>query len=242
MTEYGDKIDISVVVPAFNEELCIEETLRSINFFLKNTEENYEIIVVDDCSYDHTSDILIRMEGEGFSVVIIKNEENRGKGFSVRRGCLAARGRVVGFMDADSSVVADEIKRFVSVIKTGDFDLAIASRKEKESRILKSQAWYREKMGAAGNGLIRSFLKIDIKDTQCGFKFFSCRFVEDIFPKLIVDRWLFDAEILKAAEKYKYNIKVLSVDWTHVDGSSVRLGSYLGALRDILKIRKRWLS
>ncbi|MDD3190386.1 MAG: glycosyltransferase family 2 protein [Candidatus Pacebacteria bacterium] len=242
MGEYKDKIGVSVVVPAFNEEACIEKTLRSIGSFLKSSEEGYEIIVVDDCSYDGTSDILGKMEGEGFPVVIIKNEENRGKGFSVRRGCLAARGKVVGFMDADSSVVAEEIEKFVSVIKSGEFDLTIASRKEEESRILKSQAWYREKLGAAGNGLVRSLLKIDIKDTQCGFKFFSCRFVEDIFPQLSVDRWLFDVEILKAAEKYKYGIKVLPVDWTHIDGSSVNLGSYLGALRDVLKIRKKWLS
>ena len=146
---------------------------------------------------------------------------NRGKGFAVRQGVLAAVGRDILFSDADLSTPIEEIENLLPPIACGDCDIAIASRALPESNLAVHQPWYREWMGRQFNSVVQSVIKTDIRDTQCGFKAFRGEVAKRIFSVALIDGFGFDPEILYLARRFEYRVREIPVTWRHREDSRV---------------------
>lgn len=229
-------IYLSIVIPAFNEEKLIKETLLEASDFLSRQNYSYEIIVVDDGSVDKTSAILDGLKAAVKNLTIIRNKKNFGKGYSVRRGMLAAKGRFRLFMDADNSTGIDQVKNFFPFLEEG-YQIVIGDRSLRESVILKNQPVYKQILGNIGNIFVKVLTVSGINDTQCGFKCFSDRFVEKVFPGLVINRWGFDMEILAIADKFGYIIKTVPIVWRNGWKSNVHLKDYFFTLLELFKIK-----
>jgi len=232
------KIRLSVVIPAFNEELRLPETLRQVGVFLSSTPFDSEVIVVDDGSTDATSHV-VRACTDVKSLRLISHPDgaNHGKGAAVRRGVLEARGDFRIFMDADNSTTLDQIAGFWPWFDQG-YDLVIGSRKKQGARIEVHQAWYKEMAGRCGNWIIRRFAVPGIEDTQAGFKMFTSRAAEAVFPRQTIDRWGYDFELLAIAGQLGYRVREVPIVWANAPGSKVRMGSYLEVLHEVLRVRR----
>ncbi len=230
------KIYLSVIIPAYNEERRIKNTLLEIDEFLTTQNYNYEIIVVNDGSRDGTVELVKNLQKSVKKLKIISNQKNYGKGHAIRQGLLKASGEFRLFTDADNATSIEQIQNFLPFFQKG-FEIVIGSRNLQNSRIKKHQPLYREILGNLGNFLIQILVISGIKDTQCGFKCFSAKLVKDIFPKLKINRWGFDIEILILAKKKGYKIKAVPVIWTNDINSKVALSAYLGTLKELLQIK-----
>lgn len=238
-TEEGESRPlVSIVIPAYNEESHIGATIRTIDEYASRKPWRLEVIVVDDGSDDKTVGEAERSaEMAEAPVRLLRNRVNRGKGYSVRRGMLAARGDFVLFSDADLSTPIYELDRFLQEA-CGGYDVVIGSRALRNSRIELHQPLYRELMGKAFNLTLRSLGLSHFRDTQCGFKLFSRRAVEMIFPLAKIDRFAFDVEILLIAQRLGLEIKELPVHWRDSLPSRVSLcQDSLQMLFDALKVR-----
>ena len=164
-------IFLSVIIPAYNEEMRITGTLQKILAYLCTKEYLWEIIVVDDGSIDKTSEAAkgIRKDER---LTVMRNPVNRGKGYSVKKGVLASRGDVILFSDADLSTPIEELDKMLPWFKIG-YDVVIGSRALPDSMVEVYQPWYRQAMGKIFNVLVRTFVLKGFKDTQCGFKCFT---------------------------------------------------------------------
>lgn len=229
-------IYLSVIIPAYNEEGLIKDTIIEVDNFLSKQNYNYEIIIIDDGSADKTFSIVKKLAASFRNLKIIKNYNNFGKGYSVRRGMLLAKGKKRLFMDADSSTSIDQVNNFIP-FSDNSYDLVIGDRGLRESKITKHQAFYKEMLGNIGNVLIKALIISDISDTQCGFKLFSDKFVEKFFPKLKINRWGFDIEILAVANKFGYKIKTAPIVWKNRGKSNVHLKDYFFTLLELFKIK-----
>lgn len=223
-------MQISVVIPAYNEAKTIGATLDEVKGFLQNRFEDFEIIVVDDKSQDSTLEIVRTFDG----VKVIRNLKNHGKGYTVAKGVMAARGEWILFMDADNSTKISELDNFLKHIN--DYKIIIASRALPESDVAVSQNFVKEFLGKAGNFLIRSLLCIKVKDTQCGYKLFhnTSKF---IFDKITIEDWGFDFELIFLAKKYKFKVKELPITWVNNFDSKVKWYIYFKAILQVFKVR-----
>jgi dolichyl-phosphate beta-glucosyltransferase len=236
-----EKPKLSVIVPAFKEEKRIAKTMeRFKKYFEKERKEKYpyEIVVVIDGSPDDTFGVVKRYENQ-LPLRIINYKENRGKGYAVRQGMLEAYGEIRLFADADNATDISQVEKVLEGFKEG-YQVVIASRKFKGAKIQEKQSLLRSSLGSLGNLVIQVLAVWGVKDTQCGFKAFSKEVVEKIFPKLLVDRWGFDVEILAVARKYGYKIKQVGVAWVNVEGGTVGPSAFVTTLWEVLKIRL-WL-
>jgi dolichyl-phosphate beta-glucosyltransferase len=228
---------LSVVVPAYNEQDCIAETLEKILSFLAAKPFDYEIIVVDDGSTDRTSDIVTKLRASIPKMNLLKNDKNRGKGAAVRRGVLSANGDFVLFLDADFSTPIEEFDKFQPHLENGAH-VVIGSRRERDSAILVRQPWYRVYMGHTFSILARVLLAPPIHDFTCGFKCLEASAAKKIFGKQSLDDWSFDAEILHIAYKKKFQIMQVPVSWENHPDSKVKIiESTIKAFWGIIKIR-----
>jgi len=225
------------VIPAYNEEGYIADTIKRVHRFLEKNFKTYEIIVVDDGSVDKTRDIVSKLCHKLKNLKLLKNAENRGKGESVKKGVMQAASEYILFSDADLSTPIEEAGKFLDYAKNGA-KIIIGSRAVKGANILKKQGFFRQNMGKAFNLLVRIFLFKGIKDTQCGFKCFAREAARDIFKLQKARGFCFDAEILYIAKKKGYGIKEVPVTWTNRQDSRVTLirGSF-SMLMDIFRIR-----
>jgi len=222
------------VIPAYNEASVIQATIADVKKYLDLRGMIYEVIVVDDGSTDGTASIVRAMPG----VTFIANEANRGKGYSVKRGVLAASGDLILFMDADNSTKIKELDRILHEIESND--IVIGSRALANSQITVRQNIAKVSLGRLGNALIRLVLGLPFKDTQCGFKLFR-RKVQDIFRVMTLDRWGFDFELLFLASQKGYKIHESPVVWENNFDSKVRASSYFSTFFDMIKVRIRYL-
>jgi dolichyl-phosphate beta-glucosyltransferase len=225
---------VSVVIPAYNEAERLPPTLASVRRFLEDWGRPYEIVVVDDGSFDATAE-RARQAGGPFATVLA-NGRNRGKGHSVRRGMLAATGEVRLMCDADLSTPIEELPRLLSRLDDGH-DVAIGSRALPDSRVEVRQPFYRESLGRLFNGLVRFLLLSGLHDTQCGFKLFTARAARLSFEPARLDGFSFDVETLFIARRRGFKIAEVAVTWRN-DAAS-RVGMARGALAffDLLRIR-----
>ena len=227
-------MQISLIIPAFNEEEVIQDTLVEVLDFLKNNFQSFEIIVVDDASSDNTR-MLVQKFPE---IVLLRNLKNHGKGYSVAKGMRQAQGELLIFMDADNSTRIAELKTFLQFIPR--YQVLIGSRAIAQAQVLARQALWKVFLGRLGNYLIQLFLLPGIKDTQCGFKLFTkdCKF---IFEKLSIEDWGFDFELLFLLKKHKFKIKELPVAWKNNLDSKVKVSTYFKTLFQVIKVRLNYL-
>ncbi len=211
---------LSVVIPAYNEEQRIGETLEKISYFLDTVFKDYEIIVVDDCSEDKTRKIVLEHQKKDKNIRLLLNAKNKGKGYSVKKGVLNAKYDLILFSDADLATPIEEIAKFMHFMKLG-YDVVIASRNMKKSNIVIKQPIYRQMLGKSFPLLVNFVLLPGIKDTQCGFKLFKKSAAKKIFSRTTLDGFAFDVEILYLARKYKLKVKELPVTWIDKKGSKV---------------------
>lgn len=229
---------LSVVIPALNEEQRLESSLPRIVGYLSEHEGPLEVIVVDDGSTDRTSEVAEAKLG-GVSHQVVRNEPNRGKGYSVKRGMLLGRGEYLLFSDADLSTPIEQVEKLLAALK-GGADIAIGSRALAESCIELHQPWLRERLGKCFNVFVRMFIMGGIRDTQCGFKCFRHECVEPIFSRQTVERWGFDVELLLLARKLGYKVAEVPVHWIDSRETKVRTGfDGLGMVLDALRIKWR---
>ncbi|OGC32364.1 hypothetical protein A2311_01325 [candidate division WOR-1 bacterium RIFOXYB2_FULL_48_7] len=200
---------LSVIIPAYNEAKRLPSTLASVIGYLQATRQEHEIIVVDDGSRDTTAAVARSFPG----VKVITYQPNRGKGFAVKQGMLAATGDLRLFMDADNSTRLDEIAGFLPFVQAAD--IIIGSRAIKGAKIAHHQPFYREWLGRGYNWLVQRLFLPGIQDTQCGFKLFSRRAAEQVFSQQKLEDFSFDLEILLCAKQLGYKIKELPIAWAN---------------------------
>lgn len=233
-------IDLSVIVPAYNEATRLPKTLRRLHEYLAGSSLTYEIIVALDGPADATVDVLGHLFKEIDRLRIIDRRVNRGKGFTVREGMLAARGRIRLFTDADNSTDIAHFDKMKPMFDQG-CDVVIASRNAADAPgavQVVSQAWYKRAIGRLGNRIVQIAAVPGIWDTQCGFKAFRAEAAERIFSQTTIDRWGFDIEALALAQRLKYKIGIIPARWLNDDRSHVRMSDYLHVLGDTLTVRR----
>lgn len=223
MRNKEDSIDISIVIPAYNEAERLPAFLERIISYCKDSEKVYEIIVVDDGSRYPLSEAVQSCKSKLPNIDVIRLHKNRGKGYAVKRGLLKSRGEICLFLDADGSVEPYEIERNLHYITDGGFDIFVGSRVLKDKSQKLKVKWHRKILGTFFNYFVQSFLFNNIKDTQCGFKMFKKEVVKPLFSRSYIRGFGFDVEILYLAFKMGYKIKEGPVSWRHVNGSKVKL-------------------
>lgn len=228
-------MNLSVVIPAWNEEKRLAPTLPLIIQYLEKNFENYEILIIDDGSKDSTSEIAQKYKDK--KVRLIQNPKNMGKGFSVKLGMINAKYDPILFTDSDLATPIEETQKFIEVIQEG-YDVVIASRNLEGANITVEQPKYRQVLGKAFPMIIKNTILQDVKDTQCGFKMFKKTAARKIFPRQTIKRWAFDVEILFIAKQLGYKIKEVPVTWT--DKGDSRLSPIKDSLRmlnEVIKIK-----
>jgi len=234
---------LSVIIPAYNEEKRITKTLEDIDKYLSKQQYDYEIIVASDGSKDKTAELVKNLMPGIKNLKLIDNKENHGKGYVVRQGLMSAKGDFRLFTDADNSTSIDQIEKIWPEVKNG-YDIIIGSRDIKGAVLDPPQPWIRNIILGEGFKLFRKIVigLWRVEDTQCGFKFFTKKAVENIMPKCKIDRFAFDPEILVIGQKMGYKIKEIPVLWKNDLDSKVKIGSMVKMALDLFVIRKNLIT
>ncbi|MGA8207784.1 MAG: dolichyl-phosphate beta-glucosyltransferase [Candidatus Dormiibacterota bacterium] len=231
-------VELSLVVPAFNEESRLPPSLALIRGQLDEAERSYQVIVVDDGSRDRTSDLVEQAKLTWPQLQLIVFASNQGKGAAVRAGMLAATGRLRLFSDADLSTPLSEMSKLEAAISEGA-GIAIGSRALPGSRVELHQPRHRELMGKTYNQLLRRLLLPGVHDSQCGFKMFTAAAAVSCFTPLETPGFGFDAEVLLRARRSGIAIAEIPVVWRNSIGtrvSSLRDGGQM--LADVVRLRR----
>jgi glycosyltransferase involved in cell wall biosynthesis len=214
---------ISIVIPAYEEEERLSDPLRQIFMFLERAKLSAEVLVVDDGSRDKTSETAEKICAEFPAIVsqVVRYEQNRGKGYAVKTGLLAAKAEIAVFSDADLSTPIEELYKLVKPIESGECDVAFGSRALDRSLIGTHQPWRREQGGKVMNLIIRTMSGLKFFDTQCGFKAFNMKKFRPLLDVMTIDRFGFDVEFLFVAQYHGLRLKEIPVRWDNVEGSKV---------------------
>ncbi len=217
------KPDVSIVIPAYNESERLGEPLKTILEFVSTNVLNAEVIIVDDGSSDDTAKVAEHVFSAMPAVQsnVIRYEKNRGKGFAVKTGLLAATADVALFSDADLSTPITEMSKLVDPILSGEYDVTFGSRALDRSLIGNHQPWRREQGGRVMNMIIKTMSGLPFTDTQCGFKAFNLVKFRPLLELMKIDRFGFDVEFLFVANYHKLRLKEIAVRWNDVEGSKV---------------------
>jgi glycosyltransferase involved in cell wall biosynthesis len=233
-------IELSIVIPAYNEERRLPNALRRIREFLEKRAIPAEVIVVDDGSADGTPDVVAATRQSLPNLRLVSNGRNFGKGYSVRHGMIEARGRVVLFTDADLSAPMEEADKLLAALANAD--VAIGSRAMDRSLIEVHESRLRELAGIIFNLLVRVVTGLRFVDTQCGFKAFVRAPSQIVFEQQRIERFGFDPEILFLAKRHGLRTVEIPVRWSHDPQTKLHL--YRDSLRmfdELLMIRWNWL-
>jgi len=224
---------LSIVIPAHNEQKRLPGTLEEIFRFLEQQSFTTEVIVVENGSADNTHQIAVQFAKQHKNLSVLQSE--KGKGAAVQRGMLAAKGDYRFMCDADLSMPANEITKFIPPTLQ-DFDIAIASR-EAKGAVRYDEPSYRHLGGRGINFIIQTLILPGLNDTQCGFKCFQAEVAEDIFSRQTLHGWSFDIELLYIARRHGYHIVEIPIHWHHFSDSKVSaLRDAFGMIRDIFRI------
>ena len=233
----------SIVIPAYNESKRLGPTLDKILAFVAAQKWETRIFVVNDGSKDDTAELVNSYSKNHPHVLLLQNPGNRGKGYSVKHGMLHASGDIVLMTDADLSSPIEDCTRLFRTIESGICDVAIGSRWIDPSLQTIRQPWFRQIGGRGLNLLIRAILGLGFKDTQCGFKAFSSRAAETLFPLQHVDRWGFDPELLFLAERLGFVTEEVGVHCANDERTKLRpFRDAFAILQDTVQVRRNALA
>ena len=229
--------NISLVIPAYNEAKRFPDHLPEAADYLNARFEDYEVIVVDDGSQDDTAEVARSFDDRFKSLIVLRNPENRGKGYSVRRGVQAARFDYVLMSDADFSTPIQDLERLERV--AGPDKLVVGSRAVRESDITRHQPFYRETMGKVFNVIVQGLVIRGIKDTQCGFKLISPMVKKRVIPLMQVNGFAFDVEMILLSRAAGIDVIEVGVRWHNDERTKVRtIQDSLGMITEIIRIRR----
>ncbi|MFC1678440.1 dolichyl-phosphate beta-glucosyltransferase [Patescibacteria group bacterium] len=235
---------LSIIVPAYNEEKNLDTTIKSFFSYLEKQDYDYEIIIINDGSVDKTKLVAQNLIKNSGAVRLINNEANQGKGAAVRRGVQAAEGDYQLFIDADNATSLDHLDKVWPYFEKG-YDIVIGSRSHRDvsgaRQKIKQPLWKRT-LGNVGNYCIQLLGIWGIWDTQCGFKIFSRAAAEIIIPKMTINRWAFDVEMLVIARIHNLKIAVIPIVWNNSSMSRVGMKGYIVALKELLAIKRNLLT
>src|SRR6266513_4273434 len=214
---------LSIVVPAYNEAARLGATLRTILAYLDEMKAKTELIVVDDGSEDDTAAIAEASFADfsNLSTRVIRYETNRGKGYAVRTGLLAAGANIALFSDADLSTPITETPKLIDPIRLNECDLTFGSRALDRRLIGVHQPWRREQGGRVFNLIVRVATGLPFWDTQCGFKAFRMNVCRPLIEAAKIDRFGFDVELIYLAHLAQVRLREIPVRWDHNPGSKV---------------------
>jgi dolichyl-phosphate beta-glucosyltransferase len=217
------KPDISIVVPAFDEDERLGVSIERILAYVRENNLAAELVVVDDGSSDQTAETARECASKypECSTTVIRYEENRGKGFAVKTGLLNAEADIAIFSDADLSTPIEELPKLIDPIRSGQYDVTLGSRALDRSLIGERQPWRREQGGRVINFVIRKMTGLDFADTQCGFKAFNMVKFRPLLDLMTIDRFGFDVEFLYVAKYHGLKLAEIPVRWNDVAGSKV---------------------
>lgn len=227
---------LSVVIPAYNENLRIRATLEQVSQFLRQQPYRWEILVVDDGSRDDTAKQVEAMAGKIPQLRLVRHPTNRGKGAAIRTGLKKAQGEAVLFCDADGATPIEDLHRLLPHLS--EASIVAGSRRLPGSSIIIQQQWIRRWMSTTYQWLCRLLLVPEVSDVTCGFKLLSREAAQCCASRMRINRWSFDAEILTIAKLHHVVFLEIPVRWSHQKKTKVRLlRDVLGSFRELLQIR-----
>jgi len=230
------EIDLSVVIPAFNEASRLGDSLEQLLPYLERRKKPFEVLVVDDGSADATSEVAAQYAHRG--VWVLELSRNRGKGAALRHGVVASSGREVLLCDADMSTPIEELERLEPLLQ--EARLVLGSRDVAGARVELHQPWHRELMGKVFNLFIRALGFGQFRDTQCGFKLMDGVAARELFPQLTIERFAYDVELVWEAQRRGWRVVEVGVAWRDSPVSRVRPWSDAPQMvRDVLRVRFR---
>lgn len=229
---------LSIIIPAYNEEARLPSTLHEVIAYVATAPwRTVEILVVDDGSRDRTVEVAEEFARNGSPIRVLHNPGNCGKGYAVRHGMLEATGEWLMFSDADLSTPIQELEKLWAAVRERGGAVAIGSRALDRSLVGVHQPMLRERAGQIFNWVMRRVLRLNLHDTQCGFKLFRQDAARAIFERQKMDRFSFDAEALFLARKLGFAVHEVPVRWNNVAGSKVSLTSGARGFVDLLQVR-----
>jgi len=232
---------LSIIIPAYNEEDRIVQTISKTILYLNAQDYLSEILVVSDGSTDNTGDVVKRFDpGNNVTLKFFEYHPNRGKGCAVRYGMLQGNSEIIMFMDADYSVPMEEVEKGLNLIDNG-VDIAIASRAIEGSIVSHHQNFFREVSAKLYTFIQNLYLGINYRDTQCGFKLFTQNAAQKLFSEQKLKSVIFDPEILWLAKKAGFTVAEFPVEWKHMEDSRIQYDSFMKSLfvfQELLRIKK----
>ena len=233
--------EISIIIPAYNEESRLPKYLDSILEYFANEDATYEILVVDDGSTDSTKSVVVRYTEQNPNIKLINLLKNCGKGYAVKTGMLKANGKLRLFTDADGATPIKELDKLKRHIDDGAA-VVIASRAMKDNSCNVMAHFHRRIIGAVFNFIVQILTVKGIYDTQCGFKLFTESAAKSVFPLQQINGFGFDVELLFICHTKGYQIKEVPVNWTDIPKSKVKLfRDSWRMLNDVITIRFNYL-
>ena len=227
---------LSVVVPVFNEEAVVAGFVATLRERLDGLGRTFEIVVVDNASTDATV-AAVEPLADGASVRLLRNEVNRGKGFSVRRGMLDARGELRMFCDADCGPSLDSLPAMLEAVE--EVDVAVGSRVARGAQVARQQPLRRRLVGWPFIALTRALMREPARDIYCGFKLWRAPAAEAVFTRQQLDGWVFDAEALGLARRLGFRVREVGIEWADREGSKLSIPRVLvPAVRELLAARR----
>jgi glycosyltransferase involved in cell wall biosynthesis len=233
-------VSLSIVIPAYNEAERLPATLARVQAYLAGRHDTFqEVLVVDDGSRDATPRVVEDFARRHPAFRLLSNPGNRGKGYAVRNGMLAARGGWRLFSDADLSAPIEELDTLLAAAERERADVVIGSRAVDRALVGVHQPFLREYSGRLFNLVMRLVTGLPFRDTQCGFKLYSAAAAEAVFPRQLMDGFSFDVEDLVIARRLGLKVYECGVRWDNVEGSKVTLARGLSSFADLFRIRAR---
>lgn len=209
-------VELSIIIPAYNEEKVILNTINEVNITMQRLVKNikYEIIVVDDGSTDKT---FLEASKAGSDIVKIFRKENGGKGSALKFGFSKSKGRLVTFLDADLDLHPKQLPLFLNYMKRYDADIVIGSKRHPLSKI--NYPYYRKFLSVLYEFIVRILFNLHIKDTQAGFKLFKRRALEVVLPRILCKKFAFDLELLVVAHSKGFKIveAPIELNWQRIE-------------------------
>jgi len=225
--------DVTLILPAYNERGSIARTIAEAVDFFTRRGSAYEIVVAADGD-DGTRELVSEMARQNPALRVLGENARRGKGRGIREAVAVAGGAIIGFADADNKVPIEEFDRLEPWFRQG-FDAVIGSRARSNSRVERSQPFYRRLGGRGFHYFMQAVVGLPgISDTQCGFKFFRRDVAKELFRRQRIDGYMFDVEILSLALRLRYRVKEVPIRWRD-DGDS-RLALVRNNIRNVIDI------